>query len=164
MYKMICQTECGKYTTFNDLDLSALSLARLRLLKVPRKISKFTNLEYLNLSFNNLTIFPIYIFHESLNTLRLQYNNIIQCPPEIGKFKNLNRLILSDNKLKIISHEINKLINLNELNLSRNPLKFLPLLPGSIVDLYLYNTQIIICFHSKVETVHTHQFIYNDDI
>ena len=71
---------------------------------LPPEIGKLTNLEILNVDFNNLTTLP----------------------PEIGNLTNLTNLDMSNNYLTELPPEIGNLTNLTDLELGINPLTALP--------------------------------------
>lgn len=85
--------------------------------------------ELLGLDFSNQAIRNIMgeLFKYSfLTILRLDGNNLVSIPKEIGTMKNLVTLDVSRNKLQTIPAEIGKLISLRELLLYRNQLCTLP--------------------------------------
>lgn len=86
------------------LNPTSLSLSTLRINKIPNKLVNFTELTYLDLSYNNLKTLP----------------------EEFGKLCNLQELFLDNNKLKILPNEFIKLQKLTLLNLSNNKLGTLP--------------------------------------
>jgi len=75
-----------------QLDLTLQSPKKSEL----RKISKFQNLEKLNLSFCNITSFPKRILNCSkLKYLNLKYNSLSSIPIEFSKLIELEELITS---------------------------------------------------------------------
>jgi len=94
---------------------------------LPPGLGNFTNIEALNLRFNDLPQLPAEIGDlTNLTTLNLQGNDLTQLPAEIGNLANLTTLNLERNSLTALPDEIVDLANLTVLNLSSNDLVALP--------------------------------------
>ena len=73
-------------------------------LRLPATVTGFSQLQYLNLDYNNLTEFPnIFSNLTNLNELNLRDNNIALLPEEFSGFLSLSSLDLSRNQLSSIS-------------------------------------------------------------
>lgn len=80
------------------------------------------NLIDLEISNQNLEIFPKVIHPSILVNLNLSFNNIQGIPSTINRFKNLQYLDMSENELSDLPDELFDLKNLEELNISYNNL------------------------------------------
>eukprot|EP01097_Dermamoeba_algensis_P003573 TRINITY_DN246_c0_g1_i1.p1 TRINITY_DN246_c0_g1~~TRINITY_DN246_c0_g1_i1.p1 ORF type:complete len:340 (-),score=73.26 TRINITY_DN246_c0_g1_i1:879-1898(-) len=93
----------------------------------PEGIWNFTNLEYLNLSANQLgKLAPGFCLLGKLREFRVYGNTVQFLPPEISKLTNLSILDASNNQLKQLPSEIGHLTKLEELIVYGNPLGRLP--------------------------------------
>ncbi|MCH2044380.1 MAG: leucine-rich repeat domain-containing protein [Saprospiraceae bacterium] len=92
------------------------------------KLQQFKNLDYLDLTFNELTEIPEAILQmDSLKTLDLSGNDIKELPEDIIHMKNLRNLILSYNKnIKLANHILFDLDQLSSITLNGLELKGLP--------------------------------------
>jgi hypothetical protein len=105
----------------------ALRLSHLGLQALPAEIGQLSQLQWLDLSGNQLTALPAEIGQLSqLQELDLSYNQSIALPPEIGQLSQLHWLHLSNNQLAALPTEIGQLSQLQKLNLSGNQLTGLP--------------------------------------
>lgn len=101
----------------NTLDLSNQNLQ-----KVPDTVFSKTNLEVLNISYNQLTgaaqgeIRKL----QNLQVLDLSNNSMTGVPAEIGQLENLEVLDLSNNSLTGLPNQLGNLKNLKVLNISGN--------------------------------------------
>jgi Leucine-rich repeat (LRR) protein len=104
-------------TSQNLLDLSNQGLT-----KIPENIFKQTNLEELNVSYNNLTgaVQGEIRFLQKLKVLNLSNNQMTGVPAEIGQLANLEVLDLSNNQLTGLPNELGNLKKLKTLNISGN--------------------------------------------
>lgn len=98
----------------NPTEVYNLELRALGLTTVPEIISKFINLQRLDLSNNELTDIS---------------------PSTFLALKSLHRLDLTDNKLSRLPDVVTKMTNLVSLNVSRNQLTFLPASIGNLQNL-----------------------------
>ena len=112
---------------------------------LPAEIGQLTSLEWLNLSYNQLTSVPAEIGQlTSLVTLYLHGNQLTSVPAEIGQLTSLEQLYLSRNQLTSLPAEIGQLTALRELNLECNELTSVPAEIGqltSLRDLILFGNQ-----------------------
>jgi len=104
---------------------------------LPNELFTLTNLQYLNLSYCNITSLPPEIGNLSnLTILQLSWNDYLtSLPPEIGKLSNLTELNLYKNNLTSLPPEIEKLTNLTYLNLTDNRFTSLPPEIGKLSNL-----------------------------
>jgi len=81
----------------------------------------------LNLSYQNLTSIPEYIFKmKNLEILKLDNNLISTVPSAIANLSHLKVLILSSNKIQELPRELAEMKSLQKLDVSWNDLKTLP--------------------------------------
>lgn len=101
----------------NRLDLSNQGLN-----KIPDYVFKETNLQELNVSYNNLSgAIQAEIRHLSnLRILNASNNQMTGVPAEVGQLENLEILDLSYNQLTGLPYELGNLKNLKTLNISGN--------------------------------------------
>jgi internalin A len=111
---------CFKKLKEIDLSENQISVFPKSLVDSPLKI--------LNLSGNKLNRIPEIIgSFESLVSLDLSYNEITEIPEEIGALSNLRVLNLSGNKISILPKNFAKLTKLQELYINGNPIGDAPL-------------------------------------
>jgi len=147
--RLECDLDLSK-VVFRDEKIVGLSLEGLGLKTLPESVEKFTDLEYLNLRNNELTIFPESIFElKKLKRLNFENNNLRTIPKEIGdlvkleylnfshneivkiysritQLPELKVLLLEDNKIDTIEFSFQKLVKLKTLNLKGNSIKIVP--------------------------------------
>ena len=115
-----------KYTNkIDELDntIQALDLSGQNLSELPKKMTNYTNLKYLNLNLNELRTLPVEIGKlTKLTRLYLRNNKITSLPPEIGELTKLTQLELSFNELISLPTEIENLTNLTDFDWTGNPL------------------------------------------
>jgi len=99
-----------------------LDLSHKSLTKVDMSVFDKTNLEELNVSYNNLTgALPSQIGKlKKLRVLNASNNQMTGVPAEVGQLTNLEVLDLSNNQLTGLPNELANLKNLKTLNLSGN--------------------------------------------
>ncbi len=101
--------------------------ARNRLKELPDAIAQLTQLESLDLSFNQLTELPEAIGAlTQLRTLNLSGNQLTELPDAIAALTQLQSLNLYDNQLTELPEAIAALTQLKTLDLSHNQLTALP--------------------------------------
>ncbi|EEB06215.1 adenylate cyclase [Schizosaccharomyces japonicus yFS275] len=107
-------------TPLRYLDLSYGKIVTIN----PSTIQCWSQLEYLNLSYNHFNALPG-VFSEMINLKRLLCTNceISEISPDIGKLKHLELLDLHSNNLKHVPEEIWMIPSLTEVNLSSNILE-----------------------------------------
>ena len=107
---------------------------------MPVEIGQLSNLQSLNLSYNQLSQLPTELVQlSSLQSLNLSWTQLSQIPTEIGELANLQSLSLSGNKLSHLPTEIRHLNNLQSLSLSGNQLSQLPPEIGQLRNLQSLN-------------------------
>lgn len=132
----------------NPPQVESLILRNAGLDAVPKELSMFTNLQKLDLSYNNILEFPVKAnaglreisFNnnygldvvnliafstgaDSLKILEVSNCGVRTIPENIAELRALQRLELDGNKLKSLPGAMEKLEQLESLNLSRNELK-----------------------------------------
>lgn len=119
--KIVSISDNGSYTTNTDTNKS-LDLSRKNLTKVDMSVFDRTNLEELDISYNNLTgALPSQIGQlKKLISLDASNNQMTGVPAELGQLTNLETLDLSNNQLTGLPNELANLKNLKILNLSGN--------------------------------------------
>ncbi|WP_299461710.1 leucine-rich repeat domain-containing protein [uncultured Microscilla sp.] len=106
----------------------ALDLSRLGLAVLPPAFATLSQLEHLNLAFNQLVELPETL--EQLNQLKvllLHYNKLATLPISLGAFRQLEELTLCFNRLTNLPASIAQLNSLRVLHLHHNQLSQLPL-------------------------------------
>ena len=93
----------------------------------PKAQNNYKKITKLDLSNQNLTSFPDYVFKmTNLRKLILHNNHISKIPPQIKALSKLMVLDLSNNELSIIGYQVLKLPKLKILNLCYNQIVCLP--------------------------------------
>ncbi|MBD2177554.1 leucine-rich repeat domain-containing protein, partial [Pseudanabaena sp. FACHB-1998] len=111
-----------RLTNLQSLDLSYNSLS-----EIPDSITRLTNLQSLYLSNNSLSEIPDSITRlTNLQSLDLSYNSLSEIPDSITRLTNLQSLYLSYNSLSEIPDSITRLTNLQSLDLRNNSLSEIP--------------------------------------
>jgi len=103
--------------------LVALSLRYCGLTTLPDSLSQLTNLQFLDLTGNQLVVLPDWI----------------------GRFPKLRRLYVDDNRLAFLPESLGELNNLEELHADVNQLVALPVSIGQLTSLrrlYLYDNRL----------------------
>eukprot|EP00741_Cyanophora_paradoxa_P005689 tig00000903_g5516.t1 len=126
-------------------NIRVLNLGRNKLTSIPgAELAKLTNLEELDLCFNQLTAIPPEIGRlAALRKLRLgnnqeldmAFNQLTTLAPEIGQLANLQKLNLCGNGLETLPPELGRLANLTELEVGGNQLATLPAEIGQLAAL-----------------------------
>lgn len=89
----------------------------------PMELTRFPNLQVLNLSANKIKVIPADIEEmENLQVLILADNKIKSLPPAMGELENLNQLYLGGNKLVFVPAWVGGLAKLRKLDLTFNRL------------------------------------------
>lgn len=114
----------GQFTT---LDLSGDQTRRSNLTELPRLLAQLTQLQELNLSFNQLTSLPEWLGDlRQLQFLALSDNHLNELPESLGQLTQLRSLDLANNQLTELPHLLGQLTQLELLDLSQNQLTKLP--------------------------------------
>ena len=124
-----------------------LGLYGLKLASFPDEIRRFSLLQDLCLSNNQLEILPAYVTEfVHLRKLNLSSNRLASLPAEIGDMESLRVLNVARNQLKTLPGRIQNSHDLNRLYLHENCLASLPegfSRLGSLTELYLQNNQLV---------------------
>lgn len=175
--KLLSRPQLKKITLYNNFPEKRLKLRKSSSVtaliirgdekgKLPKMYKRFRNLEYLNLSRNNMREFPntagcdklkvlslignsIVLnepprkYTKSIARLDLSLNGITTVPSWIGEFSQLYSLNLNNNRIEKIEPGIERITGLQELSLYKNNLKDVPSMlyqmrSFRVVDLY-YN-------------------------
>ena len=117
--------------------ITELDLSRMGLTQIPDDIfDGFTNLEKLNLGYNQLIELPESIGNlTNLEELGLDKNQLTELPESIGNLTNLKWLWLPENQLTELPQSIGNLTNLTQLVVSFNELTELPEAIGNLTNL-----------------------------
>jgi Leucine-rich repeat (LRR) protein len=111
----------------NPDSVFAISFEKLKLDSLPQTLSKFKNIQRLNLSKNKLTHLPDFIKDfENLTELNLDKNRFVVFPIQICSMKKLEKLIVSRNEFTQIPECIQYAVNLGYLDLSDTPVSTFP--------------------------------------
>ncbi|CAO2591602.1 Leucine-rich repeat-containing protein 63 [Lemmus lemmus] len=106
---------------------NALSLKGFFLLHCPDLTPVAFQLIYLNLSFNNLSQFPMEILHlKNLQILKLRNNPIREIPSEIQQLKYLRNFSIAFNFISELPIGLFNLNYLEELDVSYNEIYYIP--------------------------------------
>lgn len=114
---------------------------------IPTELFDITTLTVLDLSHNNLKVFPKSLeVCKSLTVLNLSHNHLSKIPEQIFRqLVELRHLNLSDNQLEAIPPSIGRLSKIKELSLNNNPLRWSKLAQleriKTLCSLHLANTQ-----------------------
>ena len=104
-----------------------LVLRKLKYKEFPKEIWNFPNLQYLDLSKNQLTEFPDSLGKlQSLQVLHISKNHIETLPREFGDLQHLVILNISQNDLTMLPPQIGKLKKLKYLDLWENSIGTFP--------------------------------------
>jgi Leucine-rich repeat (LRR) protein len=112
---------------------------------LPEAFVRLPNLEYLALSFNNISVIQDIAQAASLKSLYLEGNEITVLPGSFGKLKNLQVLYLNDNLLESLPDSFTNLAALEQLWIVDNHLKELPANFGNLKNLKFFSV-----FHNPI--------------
>lgn len=109
-------------------------------------VGELINLRSLDMSSNNLMVFPEEITKcTMLETLYADVNEFESLPDSIGNLKKLTRLNLNYVRLKSLPNGIGQCESLQELNVHENYLEYLPSSIG-----FLRNLQILVAYDNRL--------------
>ncbi|XP_019626607.1 PREDICTED: uncharacterized protein LOC109471708 [Branchiostoma belcheri] len=127
--------EVWRLTQLEWLDLSGNQLQTLPPETLPAEIGQLTNVKHLDLSMCGLRTLPPEVWRlTQLERLDLSWNQLQTLPAEIGQLTNVKRLDLSRCKLRTLPPEVGRLTQLEWLNLSFNKLQMLPAEIGQLTN------------------------------
>ncbi len=105
--------------------------------ELPKWVGKLSNLEYLDLSNNNIEKVPDDLrFLNSLKYLNLGHNKLESLPELSNGLKNLEKIVVSDNRFDEFPKELLSLNNIHTINLSKNNIKSIPSEIHKLINLY----------------------------
>lgn len=126
--------ESARYKIYTSIDdgmaepdqVVVLNLRQTEIIAVPRELSRFRKLRYLNIMKNGITELPAHVFTSTeLREIAGRENKIERIDKKIGRLKRLVWLDLSKNKLTHIPN-LGKLDGLEMLALNENSLTVFP--------------------------------------
>ena len=110
----------------NLCNLYEFSAVHNELYNLPIEITRWTKLQSLNLSYNNLATIPNVRSLKELSRLDLSNNQLVTLPPNMRLWTSLRDLNLRNNKISELFGEIGELERLISIDLSSNRLQSLP--------------------------------------
>ena len=118
-----------------NLDISWNELS-----SIPEFVFKLPNLRFLNISHNHLNLIsPLIAKLPQLVSLDLSYNDLSEFPDSMGSLLNLQSLSLNSNRIAIVPSILGKLKSLISLDVSDNKLFDLPELIFSLQNLLVFS-------------------------
>lgn len=171
-------SQCVYCTTIEDAErdtslVKSLDLSATGLNELPHELNKFKNLEYLNLSDNQINE----IDFSQLSLPRLKEFDLSNNPGFNGAYMNnliesmpvLELLNISGCAMPYISPEVGKLCNLKELNISDNNISYLPqeielMTSLEILDLSDNNLQNNVFMFSQMWNIHDLKLTGNNNL
>ncbi|CAJ1415705.1 unnamed protein product [Effrenium voratum] len=134
-WNQIGEVEPGIFSDLNFPRLQVVNLSHNRLSILPADFPRTAanDLQYVDLSYNQLTSVPTALMQcRQLQELNLSHNKLTQLP-EVYELKKLKKLFLSFNELVALPANIGISENLEKLRITSNQIKRLPY---SILDLW----------------------------
>lgn len=128
MYNFI-KTEISLYLDTLYPTTQHICLCNFRLNSVPN-LTKFTNLKYIDLSYNNISDINIYNIPNSVNYINLEHN-LINTMNIFEQFTNLNILILNNNYIE----ELYNIKSLKILEINNNYITSFKNCPKNLIEL-----------------------------
>jgi len=121
-------------TTLTNLEYINLTYNNFK--SIPQSISNLKNLKYLALHFNNIKLLPEGILElENLEFLGLDYTDLQSLPQDFGKLTNLKSLTLYFNMLYELPESFINLQNLTSLDLQENGFNTFPEIISDLTNL-----------------------------
>lgn len=122
--KIVAQAIKNNETQLNLVSVAdSEKLSNKDIIELLPDILKLKNLQWLDISYNNLTEFnKEFVKLENLKFLYLRANDLTKFDKEFAKLRHLHRIDLTDNKLTKFDKEFAQLRNLEELSLGENEL------------------------------------------
>ncbi|EQB60349.1 leucine-rich repeat-containing protein 1 [Vairimorpha apis BRL 01] len=149
----------------NGKKSTSINLSAKNLKSIPRNISLFKDLKYLDFSINYLT--DVCALPDSLKYVILNFNKLFKLPKHFFELKNIEIIQLNTiiyqifNKIESLPCTISKLINLKYINISGNKLADFPYRCKDLINLKeldLCNNYIVniepICEINNLEYLH----------
>ena len=122
-----------------------LQLKREKLKTIPIEVFKFTNLQYLDVSKNNIVEIPSEIkLLKNIQYLNISKNKLEKLPPEIGELHHLKNLQIGQNELYALPPEIGNLEELTILDAWSNNLGTFPQELSNLKKLKLFDLRDIL--------------------
>lgn len=119
--------------------MTALDMSNNAILHVPAAMAKFTLLQELQLSHNQLSVLPQWIGDlKALKVLDMSHNNLSDLPEAISKLRCLQTLNVSQNYITLLPLALADLPSLFILSAEGNPIENVP---EEIVSASLYGDQ-----------------------
>ena len=111
----------------NSDTIYAISFRKMKLDSLPKELSKFHNLIYLDLDKNKLSKLPSFISEFNfLEILKVSSNKLYNFPLPLCRMPQLKRLYLSRNNISSIPNCIEYMKELQYIDLYDNPIRSLP--------------------------------------
>ncbi|EQB62293.1 leucine-rich repeat protein, partial [Vairimorpha apis BRL 01] len=121
----------------NGKKSTSINLSAKNLKSIPRNISLFKDLKYLDFSINYLT--DVCVLPDSLKYVILNFNKLVKLPEHFFELKNIEIIQLKYNNLSDVSELIEKLSKLTSIDISFNKIESLPCSICKLINLKYIN-------------------------